>query len=328
MWLLLLSYIALIFADTECPNVQFHQDRRINTSFRLVQYNIEWGFIDQYGDCPGAGCTWHTLDEATKHLDAVSKNIQAINGDFVNICEIEGCDELNMLSNNTDYLPYLLKGTDSATGQNVGFLTKIDPLENLMRTAEKYAYPMTGSECNYYGESGTTGVSKHYYTFLNISNIPIAIIGCHLLAYPTDPQRCASREAQAQVLQNLIVSFDGYEVILIGDLNDFDATIVDANDNMPMSSVLDILKGNIGDHMGEYTLYSVANFLNKTERYTEWWDENVNCIYENWEVSMIDHILVSKYLYDKISNVFVYKYDEYCGTYNSDHYPVIVDFDF
>ena len=95
-----------------------------------------------------------------------------------------------------------------------------------------------------------------------------------------------------------------------------------------MSSVLDILKGNIGDHMGEYTLYSVANFLNKTERYTEWWDENVNCIYENWEVSMIDHILVSKYLYDKISNVFVYKYDEYCGTYNSDHYPVIVDFDF
>ena len=35
---------------------------------------------------------------------------------------------------------------------------------------------------------------------------------------------------------------------------------------------------------------------------------------------MIDHILVS--------GTFIYQeYDEYCGTYNSDHYPVVIDID-
>ena len=42
---------------------------------------------------------------------------------------------------------------------------------------------------------------------------------------------------------------------------------------------------------------------------------------------MIDHILVSKTLFDKIQFVDIYRgYKEYCGKYNSDHYPVIVDF--
>jgi len=44
---------------------------------------------------------------------------------------------------------------------------------------------------------------------------------------------------------------------------------------------------------------------------------------------MIDHVLLTPNLMDKIKNVAIYQaYDEYCGKYNSDHYPVIVDFDF
>lgn len=42
---------------------------------------------------------------------------------------------------------------------------------------------------------------------------------------------------------------------------------------------------------------------------------------------MIDHILVSDNLYKKIDNVFIYHdYKEYCGKYDSDHFPVVVDF--
>ena len=37
-------------------------------------------------------------------------------------------------------MPYLKKGTDSATGQNVGMLTRIDPLVSLYRTEEKYSF--------------------------------------------------------------------------------------------------------------------------------------------------------------------------------------------
>jgi len=317
--------LGIVFADTECP-LTLNGDRRSSSQFRLVQYNIEWGFIDQYDNCPGNGCTWHNQSAAEKHLGVISDVICKLDGDLVNICEIEGCDELNILAKDTEYMPYLIKGTDTATGQNVGILTKIDPA-NLQRTNEKMAYPVPDSHCNYAGE-GTTGVSKHYYTTMNISGIPVALIGCHLLAYPTDSARCASREAQAQILQNLIVSLTGHEIILMGDLNDFDNKVLDANDNSPTSMVLDILKGYEGKHRDEYELFSVAALMDKSARYTEWWDENSDCEFALTEVSMIDHILVTKALYDRITRVFIYHYEEYCGTYNSDHYPVVVDFAF
>ena len=42
---------------------------------------------------------------------------------------------------------------------------------------------------------------------------------------------------------------------------------------------------------------------------------------------MIDHILVTSTIKKYIANSFVYHgYDEYCGKYNSDHYPVVIDF--
>ena len=41
---------------------------------------------------------------------------------------------------------------------------------------------------------------------------------------------------------------------------------------------------------------------------------------------MIDHILMSGQLLEKVKNVEIYHgYDENCDRLNSDHYPVIVD---
>ena len=41
---------------------------------------------------------------------------------------------------------------------------------------------------------------------------------------------------------------------------------------------------------------------------------------------MIDHILITPGLQEKFINAYIYHgYDEYCGTYNSDHYPVILE---
>jgi exonuclease III len=41
---------------------------------------------------------------------------------------------------------------------------------------------------------------------------------------------------------------------------------------------------------------------------------------------MIDHILVTDAIRHNIFNAFIYHgYDEYCGKYNSDHYPVVID---
>ena len=312
-WILLLSLFAnIIFADTECPLVSSIGDRRNDKNkLRLVQYNVEWLFIDYYSNmkCPGDGCTWKNETEAGIHMDYVSKRIQSLNPDIINFCEVEGCDELNILKDKLDgtYVPYLKKGTDSGTGQNVGMLTRVDPLKSLYRTELKYNYPIPGSKCGYTGSVSSSGVSKHYITEFQFNGINIAFISAHLIAIPTDSARCAQREAQA--------------------FNDYDAEVLDVNSNKPTSQVLDILKGFQGDFAGEYQLYSVAETIPQNERYSDWWDSDNNCnTASKYDYSMIDHVLVTDSIRKNIANTFIYhEYDEYCGKYDSDHYPVVVD---
>jgi exonuclease III len=324
----------IIFGDIECPVVTSIGDRRKdNNSLRLVQYNVEWLFIDYYSgaNCPGDGCTWKNQTEAETHLSYVSTVIKDLSPDIINFCEIEGCDELNMLKDKLDdnYTPYLKKGTDAGTGQNVGMLTRIDPIISLYRTEMKYNYPIPGSKCGYNSSISSTGVSKHYITEFVFNGINIAFISAHLIAIPTDPTRCSQREAQASILQTVIYDYvnRNYEVIMLGDFNDYDAEVLDVNNNKPTSQVLDILKGNTGEYMGKYILYSAAEKIEKNERFSDWWDSDNNCdTTSKNDYSMIDHILVTESIKNNINNVFIYHgYNEFCGKYNSDHYPVVID---
>jgi len=336
-WFILFSLftnLTSVFSETECPYITTIGDRRSDkTKLRLVQYNVEWLFIDYYSpmNCPGNGCTWKNSTEALLHLDYVVNIIKEVNPDIINFCEVEGCDELNMLKDKLDgsYIPYLKKGTDSSTGQNVGMLTRIDPLKSLYRSDLKFNYPITDSNCGYTGSSGSSGVSKHYITEFEFNGMHIAFISAHLLAIPTDPSRCAQREAQALVLQSVIYDFinKDYEIIMLGDFNDYDAEILDINSNKPISKVLDILKGLQGDLAGKYELYSAAETIPQDERYSDWWDSDNNCNTASIkDYSMIDHILVTDKIRKNIINTFIYHgYDEFCGKYNSDHYPVVVD---
>ena len=331
--------------DVDCPLVPTTPVVSSNKTgrFRLVQYNAEWLFADYYApmNCPGSGCTWQNETEATTHIQYVGKVVSHLNPDIINICEVEGCDELNLLcqevskngENDAEYQMYLKQGTDSATGQNVGLLTKLSPLSNLKRTEERMTYPLEGSQCGYTGVSGTVGVSKHYITEYEFYGRPTLFIGLHLLAYPEDATRCAERESQAQIIQNVIAEYVGNgrvesgEVIVLGDLNDFDGRVLDANRNMPTSRVLDILKGLDGEHKGKYELRSAAEKIPQVERFSDWWDENGDCVSTGDEFSMIDYVLVTPFLFEKIERVWVYHgYDEFCGKYDSDHYPLVVDF--
>jgi exonuclease III len=333
-WILLFSlFVNNIFADTECPVVTTIGDRRSDKNkLRLVQYNVEWLFIDYYSsaNCPGDGCTWKNESEANTHMNYVSNVIKELNPDLINFCEIEGCDELNILKQQLDdsYMPYLKKGTDTSTGQNVGMLTRIDPLISLYRSEAKYSYPIYGSNCGYTG-TGSTGVSKHFITEFKFNNMNIAFISAHLIAIPTDPARCAQREGQATVLQSIITSYisRNYEIIMMGDFNDFDGVVLDVNNNKPSSQVLNILKGSFGEYSGKYKLVSVAESVTQRERYSDWYDSDNNCnTQSSKDYSMIDHILVTESIKNNVDNVFFYHgYSEYCGKYNSDHYPVVID---
>jgi exonuclease III len=87
------------------------------------------------------------------------------------------------------------------------------------------------------------------------------------------------------------------------------------------------VKGNYGEYAGKYQLFSVVDTVVQSERYSDWYDSDSNCnTVSGKDYSMIDHVLVTSAIKKKIFDVFFYHgYTEYCGKYNSDHYPVVVD---
>jgi len=296
---------------------------------RIVQYNVEWLFTTYYAasDCPGNGCTWKNQSMAETHIQTVAANIQKIDPTIVNFCEVEGVAELDQVASTSSGLtPYFIKGKDTSTGQNVGLLSKIVPQKTPYRTEERATYPIPGSKCGYTGTQDTTGVSKHsiseFVFAFPTEKLTVAFIAAHLLAFPTDAYRCAEREAQATVLRTVIQGYldKEYEVLFLGDLNDYDAEIPDMNSHIPTSQVLDLLKVD-----GKLT--NVAEAIPQSERYTEWWDENGNCRADPAEYSMIDHILVTPRLRSHLHKAYIYHgYAEECNTYQSDHFPVVVEF--
>ena len=58
----------------------------------------------------------------------------------------QDCRVLQLLTNELGehhgYEPYMVKGTDTATGQNVALLSRIDPDIPLERTEARVSYPM------------------------------------------------------------------------------------------------------------------------------------------------------------------------------------------
>jgi len=219
-----------------------------------------------------------------------------------------------------NYVPYLVQGTDTATGQNVGILTRVDPTVDLQRTSNRVEYPIPNTKCTS-KLTGNTAVSKHFYTTFNIPGMsrPLSLIGLHFLAFPDDLSRCVQREAQAKVIQELSTEFNSNHLIILGDMNDFDPAIQDASDSISITGVFDILKGS--------RLMNVASEIKSIpERFSCWYDKNNNCKVDKHELTILDHLLLSNELSGSIEEAFYYHgYEAYCGTLNSDHWPVVVN---
>lgn len=325
---------------SDCPLAPSNPaDRRTNKSLlKVASFNAEWLF---YGtpsaNCPGTGCPWTTQDMALEHMQHIASVIREVNADILTVVEVQSCDVLKVLVDQylggMGYLPYLVQGTDTATGQNVGLLTRVDPSVNLQRTANRVSYPVSGNQCGYTGSNGDYGVSKHYWTTFQLSNYakPITLFGIHLLAFPTRNDRCAQREAQATVIQRAVLAEaiqQGHEVIITGDYNDYDGVVLDVSDDAPISRVLQILKSPAGLANGP-TLSSAASFVTDPQRYTSWYDMNNNCVDDGGkEHTSIDHVLFSSGLASLVSNASTnHVFTAGCAAVMSDHWPVSVTFD-
>lgn len=158
------------------------EDRRPNKKIlRVGTYNAEWLFLNRWEK------RWTSFQQALEHLHLIARVIRELNYDVLNLVEVESCEVLLELINaigDPSYRAYLLPGTDTATGQNVALLTRVDPIEDLWRTSGRAPYPVPGSTCGY-DTSGDYGVSKHYFTRIRPENFPqIFIAGLHFLAFP------------------------------------------------------------------------------------------------------------------------------------------------
>ncbi|KAF1319784.1 Endonuclease uclease phosphatase, partial [Globisporangium splendens] len=318
-------------AFVNCPTAPTKpEDRRTDkTKLKYTTYNTEFMFVNDYASslaCPGADCKWTTADAARQHIKKVAENIKVMDSDIVQLNEVGDCFALQVLIaeiaalGDSTYKPYLVRGTDTATGQNSALITRVDPIVDLKRTEATAAIPVSNSTCpTASGISSKKGVSKHFYTTFNVSGFakPISVIGAHLLANPQNAQRCFDREAQATVLASLASTelLNDRHVILSGDLNDFSKVYPDRNNNKPISNVLGILAGT--------TMTEVSGLLPQSERYSEWWDQNEDCQFVDTEVSILDHILVSNSLVSQVTGATIEHalYQPSCTGYDSDHYP-------
>ncbi|SYZ71900.1 exported hypothetical protein [Candidatus Zixiibacteriota bacterium] len=318
-FLLLITVVCLFWVSASIA-----ADRRIDTTkLKIMTYNAEFLFdgLDPEGQ---ADFPWkNSPDEARTHMASIAEIIKAANADIVNLVEVEDLSVLDTLNSvflsGYGYMPYLVKGTDTYTRENVGLLTRIDPIEGAVHRSE---------------EKGTSGsvmksVSKHYYTTIQVNGRDITLIGIHLLAIPGNESRKLQREAQADAIRKLAVAQtpQGGEIIIMGDCNDYDPDCFDMASDMPITTVLSQLK-EMDQGTSSDNLVSVicAKQYPQNLRYTSWWDKNNNGVAEPGEYSSIDHVLISPELATYLA--FVDINHSYDPAKVSDHFPVVAEFNF
>ena len=283
---------------------------------RIATFNGEFLF-DGVGDEGQATFPWKGDPAlARAHRDAVGAVVRSLDADVVVMTEAENLAALQMLADESladlGYTAVLVDGRDTFTGQDVGLLTRL-PVEAAGRTDERA--PVGVSDQLY-------GVSKNLWARLDLDGTPVTVIGVHFLARPDDTDRRPRREAQAEVVRQLVAAETaaGREVIVLGDFNDFDDAVLDRRSSRPITDVLATVKragpGDVDD------LVNVLGDVPQASRFTSLYDRNGNGEIEPGELSAIDHVLLSPALYRRVTDVrYVHSHDPRTV---SDHFPVVV----
>jgi len=229
-----------------------------------------------------------TATNHISHIENISKTISHFDPTICSLCEISNSEQLEKI--NLKY-KYFVKSRDVTTGQNCAMLSNIEPIIK----------PHIFSK----------HISKHYLSVFQMGKIKIAMIGCHLYAKPHLEENIKKRELQATELENKIKLLidTNHQIILAGDINDYDDYICDASNSKPISNVVNIIKSN-----GK--LLNVCNKIEQSNRYTYTFNNNN---------ILIDHVFVTPLLYDLINNVKIHHIKNKIND-DSDHNPMIIDF--
>lgn len=315
------SFTLLLLLTLACPT--FAADRRADkTRLKVATFNAEFLWDGRPPeDGSDSRFPWKgSPDKAEAHMAAIAEVVRALDADVLNLAEVENLAALELFNQRflegMGYRAYLADGADTATGQDMGLLTRID-LDTFGRDPRP-------------GHSGGAkkAVSKHYVATLQASGRKIGLVGLHLIAMPADPRRKDDREAQADAIRRMAreLAGQGRQVIVLGDFNDLDGETLDARSERPISRVLQMIRG-MDPAIPQDDLENAAARLPQERRYTTHADRNGNNRVDRGELSMIDHILLSPALAARLAKVEIRQTANEDLLRVSDHFPVMVTLD-
>ena len=298
------------------------EDRRVNQNIlTIMSLNAEFLWDGVEPEEGSVDFEWKgSQTEAEEHMREIANIIIASNPDIVSLVEVENKSALETLNNKyfqgRGYKPYFIKGRDTYTGQDMALLTRIDPEGNSIEYDDRL------------GTSGNTSkkVSKNYIARFDLNGTKIAMIGLHFLSRPLDSKRRFDRQAQADAIRLMAMEnrIAGYEVVVLGDFNDFDGDFccLDHIGSSPITTVLSAIK-KMDPSSAFDDLTNVTAFIPKELRYTAFYDRDEdNNIDAPGEYTAIDHILLSEGLAKKIDFADIpHNHDPRLVT---DHFPVVV----
>ncbi|MEM6795108.1 MAG: endonuclease/exonuclease/phosphatase family protein [Acidobacteriota bacterium] len=284
-------------------------------TLRLMTWNVEFLWDGRAPEDGDADFPWKgSPDGAAEHMERLAEVIRRESPDVVNLAEVESREALELFAESflgdLGYRVYFVQGNDTATGQDMGLLSRLE-VSTLSRDTRR-------------GRSGRTrkGVSKHYVATLSVptadrGSLEIGLVGLHLLARPDRENRRAPREAQADAIRRMAMDLADQrrQVIVWGDFNDFDGETLDHDGSRPITRVLEWIRGMDPDDPAD-DLVNVVSELPRPERYTT---ERRG---RNARRSAIDHALVSPALAERLEAVRIPRHDPYTV---SDHYPIVFE---
>ncbi len=303
---LLLFTACLPMADDQA---KIHSENRPGTqhssasSLVLMALNAEFlwdGVPPEEGDAQFA---WKGSQQAAEaHMADLADIVTKHDPDILHLAEVENLQALTTFNqkflSDQGYRPYLVNGTDTATGQDVALLSRFE-LEGISRDPRK-------------GRSGNRrkAVSKHYIATLRLGDLRLGLVGIHLLARPQSQSRIDDREAQADAVRRMArdLKDTGHSIIVWGDFNDFDGHTLDRSSNRPITRVLEWIR-ELDPADPTDDLINVAERLPQRQRYTNGRDA-------------IDHILLSPELAERVTEIKIPRdHDPHRVT---NHYPIVV----
>lgn len=308
---------------------------------RIVTFNAE--LLNAPGVTPGELEKYRFDYAREKELERVAYLIEALRPDILNLVECTSKQTVDQLvkilheKGLTDYQGYHVDSHDKFSALDVGVITKYQPDTvdgRQIRTIwsdrddptwrQDFTFPdrRTGDPVTL-----STSLDRNSLYFITVAGHKLGFLGLHLKANPSDKYSNAKRSAEAKIAERVLrteVVPRGYLPIVLGDLNDYDPDIPDADEGRNTSTtVLHDLEDFDPNRPGPELVNAASHIQRQADRFTNHWDWNENGADDPQDVySMIDHILVAKELAPYIKDAFI------CHTVSldtSDHFPVVVD---